>query len=143
MVPSQKSNENPSDFILSMSFGKEGFENALGIDIKHLIDKGLNNNFKKNAPEDSSGKNINIIGNVNYENINFNFTFSNNDVNDIRKMDMNPVPILTKQQTVFKRRVSKTRDKPQQDQKSVLFEKNTNNQTDISFNELKISNWYV
>jgi len=50
--------ENHSSSTLSMSFGNSDFQKALGIDIKHLIDKGFNNNG--NNHDDSSGKNINI-----------------------------------------------------------------------------------
>lgn len=58
--------------MVTMSFGNTELKNAMDINLQQLLDKNFQN-------DPSSNGKINIIGNVNYENINFNFTFSKND----------------------------------------------------------------
>lgn len=72
-----------------MSFGKTGLEKAMGIDIQQLLDKGFHNNNTNNHNIGQQDHKINIIGNVNYENINFNFTFSKNDFPKVKLDDIN------------------------------------------------------
>ena len=130
MEPKKPQTFQPEDPFLTMSFGNKDFQKALGFDIQQLLDKGLNN--KALTEDTSAGNNINIIGNVNYENINFNFTFAKteNPEEKIQNTSKSPLP---------KRKLinAKEKEKPANQDQSEF--RSPYSETEISFNKINMS----
>lgn len=121
------------DPFLTMSFGNKEFQKALGIDIQQLLNnKGLND-----EANGTSGNNINIIGNVNYENINFNFTFSKTESSE-QKKEIKPQNLPAKSPPP-KRKSIKARDKEKPVASDQTLFRSPYNETEMSFNKINIS----
>ena len=120
---------DPEKYVVTMSFGNSELKQALGLDIQQIIHKGL----KK---EEGSAGNINIIGNVNYENINFNFTFSKNDFASQEKdAKNNENPNI---HHGFVRRKSAKKKETQIKSHSFHQKANSKEENELVLNELKI-----
>jgi hypothetical protein len=134
--PSSFNYDDPTNYFLNMSFGNKELQKAMGIDIQQILDKELNNkNSNTHNEEGSTGKNINIIGNVNYENINFNFTFAKNECHEPRKEERLS-PKLSPNKIPNKRKSFKANDK---NESNPNVFRSPYSENEMSFNQINLS----